>query len=63
MAFQCITVQSCRVGERWESGGVVRLTGAGAGQQIMGNSSVRDDYQLKALKALMISKGIPNEEM
>lgn len=37
--------------------GIVRLTSAGASQQIMGKSSVRDDYQLKALKALMISKG------
>lgn len=34
---------------------MVRLTRAGASQQI--KSSVRDDYQLKALKALMISKG------
>lgn len=38
-------------------GGIVRLRSAGASQQIMGKSSVRDDYQLTALKALMISKG------
>lgn len=34
----------------------MRLTRAGASQQIMGKSSVRDDYQLKALKVVMISK-------
>lgn len=43
--------------------GIVRLTSAGASQQIIEKSSVRDDYQLKALKALMISKGVPNEDM
>jgi len=37
--------------------GIVWLTSAVASQQIMGKSSVRDDYQLKALKVLMISKG------
>ncbi len=36
--------------------GIVRLTSAGASQQIMGKSSVKDDHQLKALKAVMISK-------
>lgn len=36
---------------------VIRPTSAGASQQILGKSSVRDDYQLKALKALMISTG------
>lgn len=35
---------------------IVRTIGAGASQQIMGKSSVRDDYQLKALKVVMISK-------
>lgn len=40
--------------EEW---GIVRLTSAGASQHIMGKSSVRDDYQLKALRVLMISKG------
>lgn len=34
----------------------MRLTRAGASQQIMGKSSVRDDYQLKALKVVMTSK-------
>lgn len=34
----------------------VRTIAAGASQQIMGKSSVRDDYQLKALKVVMISK-------
>lgn len=33
-----------------------RTIGAGARQQIMEKSSVRDDYQLKALKVAMISK-------
>lgn len=42
----------------WKDGGVLRLTGAGASQQIIGKSSVRDDYQLKALKALMIGKRV-----
>lgn len=34
----------------------VRTIAAGASQGIMGKSSVRDDYQLKALKVVMISK-------
>lgn len=34
----------------------VRPIAAGASQRIMGKSSVRDDYQLKALKVVMISK-------
>lgn len=41
--------------EEW---GIVRPSSAGASQQIMAKLSVRDDYQLKALKALMISKGL-----
>lgn len=36
----------------------MRLTRARASQQIMRKSSVRDDYQLKALKVVMISKEI-----
>lgn len=46
-----------------EGRGILRLTGAGASQQIIGKSSVRDDYQLKVLKALMIGKKGPNEDM
>lgn len=43
---------------------MVRLTSAGASQQIMGKSSVRDDYELKALKVLMIDQQrVPNEDM
>lgn len=49
-----------------------RTVGAGARQQIMEKTSVRDDYQLKALKVVMISKellmkicegGIPSLEV
>lgn len=38
--------------------GILGQTCAGASQQIMGKLSVRDDFQLKTLKALMISKGL-----
>lgn len=53
--LQCRTVQSSQ-GRKVGEGGIVRLTRAGASQQIMGKSSVRDDYQLRALKVVMISK-------
>lgn len=51
-ASLCNVVWGWKVGEWWIGG----LACAGARQQIMGKLSVRDDYQLNALKALTISK-------
>lgn len=46
-----------RGGRRWGwRQGTVRLTRAGASQQIAEKSSVRDDYQLTALKMIMIGE-------
>lgn len=48
--------KSCQGWKKVGEWGIARLKSAGTSQQIMGKSSVRDDYQLKALKAVMISK-------